>query len=70
MPRLPGEARHVVEEPAETRIFAMLEIHALPGEAQLWREVLAAGRANNRRARKVKNRGQPSGAPEGRIQGK
>ncbi|OAM88870.1 hypothetical protein AW736_17505 [Termitidicoccus mucosus] len=45
MPRLPGDPRHVVEEPAETEIFAMLETHALRGEALLWRDVLQAEQA-------------------------
>jgi hypothetical protein len=41
-PHLPADPRHAVVEPAETEIAAALDLHGLPGETQLWRNVLNA----------------------------
>lgn len=43
LPHLPGDPRHVVREPDLAEIDASLEAHGLPGEAAVWRSVLAAG---------------------------
>jgi len=40
-PDLPGDPRHQVEEPSAGTIAARLQEHGLPGEAALWRGVLA-----------------------------
>jgi hypothetical protein len=45
MPDLPGDARHLVEEPTLREIEARLHRHGLPGEDVLWhRELHDAGR--------------------------
>jgi hypothetical protein len=36
LPYLPGDPKHVVEEPAIERIASKLAAHGLPGEADLW----------------------------------
>ena len=40
-PEWPGDTRHRVTEPTEAEIGARLAAHGLPGEAELWRRVLA-----------------------------
>jgi hypothetical protein len=40
-PELPADPRHAVTEPMLDQIFAALDEHGLPGEAQLWHRVLA-----------------------------
>jgi hypothetical protein len=40
MPELPGDARHIVEEPTLREIEAHLHRHGLPGEDALWHREL------------------------------
>jgi hypothetical protein len=45
MPGLPGDERHIVEEPTLREIGTRLHRHGLPGEDLLWHEILhQAGR--------------------------
>lgn len=39
-PEFPADPKHIVSEPTEEQIVHQLTRHGLPGEAQLWREVL------------------------------
>ena len=41
MPELPGDPRHVVDEPSPEEIEARLRRHGIPGEAALWHDVWA-----------------------------
>jgi hypothetical protein len=41
LPHFPEDPRHLVVEPTLEQIRAHLERHGLPGEAELWRSVLA-----------------------------
>lgn len=47
-PDLPGDLRHVVEEPTLTRIGENLRAYGLPGEEESWRTVLDALRPAHR----------------------
>jgi hypothetical protein len=40
-PEFPADPLHAVTEPATEEIAARLRIHGIPGEAELWRDVLA-----------------------------
>lgn len=40
LPNLPGDPKHVVEEPSLTTIATRLQAHGHPGEVELWRGVL------------------------------
>lgn len=40
LPHLPGDPKHVVEEPSYEKIAEMLCIHGHAGEAELWRQEL------------------------------
>ena len=42
LPHLPGDPKHVVEEPAIERIVVELQIHGVPGELKTWRAALKA----------------------------
>lgn len=44
MPGLPGDPRHVVDEPSLDEISARLKRHGIPGEAGLWHEALSGVR--------------------------
>lgn len=41
LPDLPGDPKHVIDEPTVSRIEASLRQHGHPGEAELWLHVLA-----------------------------
>jgi hypothetical protein len=40
MPGLPGDERHIFDEPSQKEIAARLHRHGLPGEDALWHGVL------------------------------
>ena len=44
MPELPGDPRHVVDEPSLKEIDAKLHRHGIAGEAKLWHEVLSSAK--------------------------
>lgn len=45
-PGLPADPRHSVREPTSQEIASALELHGLPGEANLWRGVLRQASAH------------------------
>ncbi len=52
-PELPGDPKHAVVEPSRAEIAGALQTWGVPGEPELWNEVLAQATAGGRRRRSV-----------------